>query len=254
MKRLILVRHATAEDEGPKGSDFHRRLKKRGRREAQLMADRVASLVGAPDQVFSSPADRALETAQLFAERLGVAAERVALREELYGGLEPDDFLHIVQTFDNHVKNVMVFGHDPSFTEFAAFMIPDFRQSIPKAGVLVMDIDRSRWQSVRAGDARMVHFERPPAPDEQKRLRDEMIDRLVFAIRSGILSGVGEFGIENSRDVTRIIARASTRLARDLEPLVRSTSAEKAPRKDTEPAADPAKKTDKPRRARRRSA
>jgi hypothetical protein len=34
MKRIVLVRHATAVDVGPKGSDFHRRLKKRGRREA----------------------------------------------------------------------------------------------------------------------------------------------------------------------------------------------------------------------------
>src|SRR5882672_1951453 len=140
MKRLILVRHATAVDKGPEGSDFHRKLKKRGRREALLMAERIATLVEVPDQIFSSPADRALETAQVFAERLGVPAERVALREELYGGLEPDDFLHIVQGFDNRVKNVMVFGHDPSFTEFAAHMIPGFREAIPKAGVLVIEI------------------------------------------------------------------------------------------------------------------
>ena len=221
MRRLILVRHATAVDEGPKGSDFHRRLKKRGRREAQLMAERVTTLVGAPDQLFSSPADRALETARVFAERLGVPAERVTVREELYGGLEPDEFLHIVQRFDNRVKNVMVFGHDPSFTEFAAYMITDFRQSIPKAGVLVMDIDRASWQAVRAGDARMVQFERPPAPDEQKRMHEDLMDRLVVAIRSGILSGVRDFGLGNSREVTRAIARSSTRLARDLSEFAR---------------------------------
>ena len=216
MRRLILVRHATAVDEGPKGSDFHRRLKKRGRREAQLMAERVAALVGVPDQVFSSPADRALETAQVFAERLGVPAGRVTVREELYGGLEPDEFLHIVQRLDSRVKTVMVFGHDPSFTEFAAYMIPGFNQAIPKAGVLVMEIDRPRWQSVRAGEARMALFERPPAPDEQKRMHEDLLDRLVVAIRSGILSGVRDFGLGNSRDVTRAIARASTRLAKDL--------------------------------------
>jgi phosphohistidine phosphatase len=221
MKRLILVRHATAEDKGLKGSDFHRRLRKRGKREAQLMADRVAAEVGVPDQFFSSPADRALETARLFAERLGVPAERVTVREELYGGLEPDDFLHLVQRFDNRVKNVMVFGHDPSFTEFAAFMIPDFNQSIPKAGVLVMDIQRSRWQSVRAGEARMALFERPPALDEQKRMHEDLMDRLVVAIRSGILSGVRDFGLGSSREVTRAIARTSARLARDLSEFAR---------------------------------
>ena len=238
MKRLILVRHATAEDEGPKGSDFHRKLKKRGRREAQLMADRVASFVGIPDQMFTSPADRALETAQVFAERLGVSAEKVAQREELYGGLDPDDFLHVVQRFDDRAKNVMVFGHDPSFTEFATHMIPDFGDSIPKAGVLVMEINRPKWSAVRAGDGRIVLFERPPAADEQKRMHEDMLDRLVVAIRSGILSSVREFDLGNSREVTRVVAHASTRLARDLRDF--------APTKDRKVAkAKPAKRAKK---------
>jgi phosphohistidine phosphatase len=239
MRRLILVRHATAVDEGPKGSDFHRRLKKRGRREAQLMAERVAATVGKPDQIFSSPADRALETARLFADRLGVPVERVTVREELYGGLESDDFLHIVQRFDNRVKNVMVFGHDPSFTEFAAYMIPGFGESIPKAGVLVMDIERSRWQSVRAGDARVALFERPPAPDEQKRMHEDLMDRLVVAIRSGILSGVRDFKLGSSREVTHAIARTSSRLARDLSEFARiqePTRARKSKKKKKTPA------------------
>jgi phosphohistidine phosphatase len=243
MRRLTLVRHATAVDKGPEGSDFHRRLKKRGRREAQLMADLVASLVGVPDQLFSSPADRAIETAQVFAERLGVPAERVVMREELYGGLEPDAFLHIVQKFDDRVKNVMVFGHDPSFTEFAAYMIPDFRQSIPKAGVLVMDIDRTSWKSLRGGDARMVHFERPPAPDEQKRLRQDLTDRMVAAIRSSILSGVRDFELGSSREVTRLVARTSTRLARDLSSFARVTEL----RSSGEAGASKKKKAKKPR-------
>ena len=132
-------------------------------------------------------------------------------------GLEPDDFLHIVQKFDNRLKNVMVFGHDPSFTEFAAYMIHGFRQSIPKAGVLIMEADRAGWRSLRGGDARMVHFERPPASDEQKRLHDDL-DPLALAIQSGILAGVRDFGIGDSREVTRLVARAATRLARELGP------------------------------------
>jgi phosphohistidine phosphatase len=250
MRRLILVRHATAVDKGPEGSDFHRRLKKRGRREALLMAERAAALVGVPDQIYSSPADRALETARLFAERLEVPAERVALREELYGGLLPEEFLHIVHRFDNRASTVMVFGHDPSFTEFAGYMIPGFRDAIPKAGVLVMEIDRPRWRAVRPGDARMTHFERPPAPDVQKRMEEDLIDRLVVAVRSGILSGVRGFGLAHTQEVTRLVARASTRLARELRPFARTTALEDAAPKTQKKA--PARA--RPRRTRRRSA
>jgi len=218
MKRLILVRHATAVDKGPEGSDFHRGLKKRGKREAQVMAERMAPVLGTPDQIFSSPADRALQTARIFAQRLGVPAERVTLREELYGGLLPDEFLHIVHRFDNRAATVMVFGHDPSFTEFAAHMIPNFTDSIPKAGVLVMEIARTTWRAVRAGDARLVQFERPPAKEARKRSEERTTDRVVLALRSGILAAVVELGVENSHDVTRLVTRASTRLARDLRP------------------------------------
>jgi phosphohistidine phosphatase len=223
LKRLILVRHATAVDKGPEGSDFHRRLKKRGRRESLLMAARLRSLVDVPEQLFTSPADRALETARLFAEELEIPSERVGLREELYGGLLPEEFLHIVQRFDNKLSSVAVFGHDPSFTEFAAYLIPSFTDSIPKAGVLVIEIDRSRWKSVRAGDGRLAHFERPPAHDVQKQIDEDVLDRLVVAIRQGILSATRDLDLANSREVARLIARLSTRLARDLRPFARST-------------------------------
>ncbi|HET6462865.1 MAG TPA: histidine phosphatase family protein [Candidatus Krumholzibacteria bacterium] len=250
MRRLILVRHATAVDKGPKGSDFHRRLKKRGKREAMLMADRISTIVDAPDQIFSSPADRALETAQLFAERLGVPAERVALREELYGGLLPEEFLHIVHRFDDGAKSVMIFGHDPSFTEFAAYMITGFRNSIPKAGVLVMEIDRPRWRAVRAGDATMKFFERPPAPDEAKRIDEDFMDSLVLAIRAGILAGIEGFGLRNSREVAHRVARTSTKLARDLRPFARIATPAKKTTARLKKASGP--KTS--RRKRRRSA
>jgi len=252
MRRLILVRHATAVDKGPEGSDFHRRLKKRGRREAQIMAERVRDTVGTPDQLFSSPADRAIQSALIFAEILGVAEGHVTLREELYGGLLPEEFLHIVHRFDESFKTVMIFGHDPSFTEFASYMLPDFKTAIPKAGVLIMDIDRPNWRSVRAGDASLVQFERPPAKDDLKRI-DDVVDRLVLAIRSGILEGVREFGLDGSRDAAKVIARTSAKLARDLRPF--AARAEKRSKRKS--VASPPKKSaarSKPRRKRRRSA
>jgi phosphohistidine phosphatase len=188
------------------------------------MAERIREMVALPDQLFSSPADRALQTAGVFAETLALPAERVTLREELYGGLDPEEFLHIVQRFDDRFNSVMVFGHDPSFTEFAAFMIPGFKQSIPKAGILVIDIDRPRWKAVRAGDGSATHFERPPAPDEQKRMEEDVIDRLVVAIRQGILGATRSLDVSDSREVTRLVARMSTKLARDLRPFVRITA------------------------------
>ncbi|HXV13646.1 MAG TPA: histidine phosphatase family protein [Candidatus Krumholzibacteria bacterium] len=224
MKRIILVRHATAVDVGPRGSDFQRRLKKRGRREAAIMADRVASSLAAPDLAVTSPAARAIETARIFAERLGLSAERVVAREQLYGGLLPDEFLRIVREMDDAHDALMIFGHDPSFSEFAAYLVPGFTAFIPKAGVVAIDLDRASWSAVRAGDGKLVVFERPPAPEVQKKIEEDLIDRLAMEIRTAVFASLRSLGVPENRDVVKAVARASSRLALVARPFAAAAS------------------------------
>jgi hypothetical protein len=119
-----------------------------------------------------------------------------------------------------------------------------------------MEIDRPRWRAVRPGDARVVHFERPPAPDVQKRIDEDVMERLVLAIRSGILTGVRGIGLESSREVTRLIARATTRLARELRPFVHTSEIKnaqpKTARSHRRAIAPAAKKSERSRDAKRR--
>lgn len=259
MKRIVLVRHATAVEVGPRGSDFHRRLRKRGRREASVMADRVARLLGMPDQLVTSPADRAIETAQAFAERFGLGIEGVTAREQLYGGLLPEEFLHIVREFDDAHATVMVFGHDPSFSEFAAYLVPGFSELIPKAGVVAIDLDRKSWSAVSPGDGVVAAFERPPAPEVQKRIEEDLLDRLAMEIRTAVFAAVRGFGVPEHRDVVKSVARASTRLARAVRPFAAAADAEASSRRKSTPrtramTARGAKKAAKgPRRAGTRS-
>ncbi|MCI0452865.1 MAG: histidine phosphatase family protein [Candidatus Latescibacteria bacterium] len=226
MKRIVLVRHATAVDVGPKGSDFQRRLKKRGRREAAIMADRVAGSLPAPDLAVTSPAARAIETARIFAERLNLAGDRVVTREQLYGGLLPDEFLRIVREMDDAHDAVMIFGHDPSFSEFAAYLVPGFTAFIPKAGVVAIDLDRNSWSAVGAGDGKLVAFERPPAPEVQKRIEEDLIDRLAMEIRTAVFASLRSLGVPEHRDVVKAVARASARLALVARPFAASSSPE----------------------------
>jgi phosphohistidine phosphatase len=220
MKRIVLVRHATAVDTGFKGSDFHRRLKKRGRREAAIMADRAWSVAGAPDLMVSSPADRAIETARAFADRFGWPHNRIVVREELYGGLLPDDFQRIVNGFDDAAANAMLFGHDPSFSEFAAFLVPGFAHVIPKAGVVVIEVPRKSWRGVRRGSGKLAAFERPPASADQKRVEEELLDALARRIRTAVFVALREMGIAENREVVKAAARAGVRLAAAVRPFV----------------------------------
>jgi len=89
---------------------------------------------------------------------------------------------------------------------------------IPKAGVVAIDLDRTSWSAVSAGDGVVAAFERPPAPEVQKRIEGDLIDRLAMEIRTAVFAAVRGFGVPEHRDVVKSVARASERLARAVRP------------------------------------
>src|SRR6202022_2048110 len=70
MKTLFLIRHAKSSWDDPALSDKDRPLGDRGRRDAPRMGKRLAKRNVTPDLILSSPARRALTTAEIFAKKL----------------------------------------------------------------------------------------------------------------------------------------------------------------------------------------
>ena len=101
---LWLLRHAEAADGQP---DDERPLTERGVRQATDAGLALARLAVHIDACLSSPKLRALQTAQLACEPLGVA---VTIEPALSG--EPFD----VHTLVAGLGEVLLVGHDPSFT------------------------------------------------------------------------------------------------------------------------------------------
>ncbi len=85
-RKLIFVRHARAEDQGPEITDFERSLTTRGKRESRLMARILKSKEKNPGTVISSPAFRAIETAIIFCREFDVSPDGMEIVSELYSG------------------------------------------------------------------------------------------------------------------------------------------------------------------------
>ena len=81
MKRIYFIRHAEAQSGN--GSDFERALSHAGELCANKLGEKLRSLGLAPDLIITSPAIRALHTAQIIANALG-ATKRVVPLQELY--------------------------------------------------------------------------------------------------------------------------------------------------------------------------
>jgi phosphohistidine phosphatase len=101
---LWLLRHAEAADGLP---DDERPLTEQGTRHAEAAGLAMARLGTSIDVCLSSPKLRALQTAQLTCERLGVS---VTIEAALSG--EPFD----VRELTAGLGEVLLVGHDPSFS------------------------------------------------------------------------------------------------------------------------------------------
>jgi phosphohistidine phosphatase len=161
MKKIVLVRHATATRRSPDEADFERSLRKKGHKQARAMIDWFRTVDETPDLFLSSPANRAIETARLFAKGLGGKPGKIVKDKKLYGTSGSVDFLKILRKLDNKHKSVMVFGHDPAFTDFAQYMVADFAGHLPKCSVFAFTVNRRLWRTIRPGEGHLEYFEWP---------------------------------------------------------------------------------------------
>jgi len=84
VKTLFLVRHAKSSRNEPALQDKDRPLNNRGKRDAPKMGKRLAKREVTPDLILSSPAKRALKTAQLIAKKLDYKLQDIVVDERLY--------------------------------------------------------------------------------------------------------------------------------------------------------------------------
>jgi len=163
MKRIILVRHAKAAGHG-RCDDIDRTLRKRGRRAARAVAGWCAEYLDPPDRLVTSPAARASETAAIFAKALG-HRRKVAVDRRLYDAAGPEDILAVLNGLGEAEETVMLFGHNPTFEEFANAIAPAFNQALPTCAVVVIDTRRRRWATLAFGDGTVYAFQHPRALD-----------------------------------------------------------------------------------------
>jgi phosphohistidine phosphatase len=157
--RLIcLVRHGKAAPKDVGLSDLERSLVLDGISESARVA-RSLNLKRIPFDLFmSSPADRALETAHIFAEYLGYPVLKIQIVPALYEDSSPTGLIAAVKKLGDRIGRVALFGHNPHFAGLATHLIPELDREIAKGGAMGISTKIRTWSQLRKGCGRFEFY------------------------------------------------------------------------------------------------
>jgi phosphohistidine phosphatase len=184
VKTLILVRHAKAMKRKEGLPDFVRSLVKKGRKQAKKISKKLKRYMPVPEIFMSSPANRALETAQRFAREYGYPRKKIILKDELYNPLSEQEFCSLVKEINDNIHSAIIFGHDPSISQFTKFLVKPFQEDMPTCSVAVIEIKKESWKDVAKGQGEILYYEYPKRIAKyyagiQEDIESELYDHLI---------------------------------------------------------------------------
>jgi len=152
------MRHAKSSWDDSDLADFDRPLSDRGEAAAPFMGELIAARGLAPEEIVSSPAKRALQTATLVKESGGIEAP-IRLDERIYEA-GAQTLKQVASEFRDELDIMMMIGHNPGFEGFVSFLTGK-QESMPTAALAVIDLDIDKWSDVKNGEGDLIEVIRP---------------------------------------------------------------------------------------------
>ena len=143
--QLYIVRHGIAIDrEDPKcPAEAERYLTEEGVEKTKGVAKGVAALGVTGDLLITSPYVRAVQTAEIFADALDYARQKIRRNEMLLPGSEPTLVFRELAR-EKQASTVFLFGHAPHLDDVIAAALGSKKHltSLKKAGVALIELKR----------------------------------------------------------------------------------------------------------------
>lgn len=154
MLEVILFRHGKSDWDADYGHDSDRPLAGRGRRAAAVMGRMLSAAGRAPDLVLSSPARRAVETAEIARDE-GEWTAPLQIVRHLYGG-GPEAVLMTLRTLPESVGRPILIGHEPTWSTSVEILIGGGDVRMPTAAAAGLEVISGGWAAVGPGTCRLA--------------------------------------------------------------------------------------------------
>jgi phosphohistidine phosphatase len=215
MKRVFLVRHATAFPRETNISDFERSLIPKGIKEAKKIARRISKNGQLEGVLISSPANRAIETAHIFAKTWDYPVQKIILKEELYDSPSGKQLWQMIKDFNNEWHSVMIFGHDPSLSELAGTMSKGFKELLPKSGAVGFSWNTDSWSQVLPESGRLILLEFPKSGFGPEKIEKSARRELAAALGDSVSALLAQIDADSVSEIEKKIRKNSRALASD---------------------------------------
>lgn len=160
-KKILIMRHAKSSWSDEKLRDFDRPLNSRGKKDAPKMGRYLKELGITPDQIFSSPAQRAKLTALAVAEEVDFNPDSIHWDEELYFG-NPMAYLNAIRSANENSSVVMTVGHNPMSAEImSALSLQSFTHNVPTAALACFEADVENWKDIKQSGCKLLWIVSP---------------------------------------------------------------------------------------------
>ncbi|MBJ6724966.1 SixA phosphatase family protein [Geomesophilobacter sediminis] len=138
---LHILRHAEAVERTPTIEEEHRYLTGPGRVRFRKACGRIRKLGVKPDLIVTSPLVRAVQTADILAERLKYEGE-ILLDAQLASGFDPEGIDALLKRYGKAAELVIV-GHEPDFGRLTAALLGIASPcSLKKGGMVSLKLDK----------------------------------------------------------------------------------------------------------------
>jgi len=168
-KTLYLVRHAEASWMKAGQGDFDRALNDCGKRDAVEMGRRLKSGGTLPAVIFSSPALRAAQTAEIIATELGFPVDSISFAGNIYESTTAN-LIKTIQSLEAHHATAMLVGHNPAMTWLINHLAGGHIANAPTCAIATLRTFSGRWKDAGPAMAELLNFDYPERiPDSNTR-------------------------------------------------------------------------------------
>ncbi len=158
MKRLTILRHAKSSWAESGQLDFDRPLNERGFRDLKYMPEAMLKMVGKPDMILSSSANRAQTTARDFAVAFGMDLHT---EKNLYHA-EVDTLIQHAKRVSDQVDHLLLVAHNPGLTWLANQLGQNFAiDNLPTCAFVSFDFDMDTWADLKVREGKFVAYDYP---------------------------------------------------------------------------------------------